>query len=174
MTTVTSTPATRNTVEHVDTEADANLTVTVPSIDQWNARADADNSIDVNTLIDAVAIGKNWADRDCDLISHVPSLCGVSSAPVSIPLTHHVGSALRAQRDLSPANADVRIMQRIKSAEPFVSLQRWEAKKGQGFDPVAGSRYTLTLDEAAQLAHTLLLAVDVARGTSDEIGSVTA
>lgn len=157
----------------VDGEA-ANVTLNTTALDQWNTRADADNSIDLNELLGAVAAGKSWVDRDCDLISHVPSLCGVSSMPVSVPLTHHVGSASRALRDLSPANADVRIMQRIKSSEPFVSLQCWEAKSGKGFDPVAGSRYTLTLDEAVHLAHTLLLAVDVARGTSDDIGQVSA
>ncbi|MGM5069797.1 hypothetical protein EU244_033785 [Rhodococcus qingshengii] len=167
MSTITPVPDADQT--RVNTEAD-NVALNPIALDQWNTRADDDNTIDLNTLIDVVADGKSWANRDCDMISHVPSLCGVSSMPVSVPLTHHAGSASRAHRELSPASADVRIMQRIKSAEPFVTLQRWESKDGKRFDSAAGSRYTLSLDEAVQIAHTLLLAVDIARGTSDEIG----
>lgn len=169
----TITPVPDSNQHPIETEAD-DVTLNPTALDQWNTRADADNTIDLNALIDVVADGKSWANRDCDMISHVPSLCGVSSMPVAVPLTHHAGSASRADRELSPASADVRIMQRIKSSEPFVTLQRWESKDGKRFDSAAGSRYTLSLDEAVQIAHTLLLAVDVARGTSDDIGQVPA
>ena len=139
-------------------------------LDQWNSRAEVDHAIDTDALIDTIAARTPWADREYDLISGIPARCGVASAPVSIPLSQHVG--VRGSSDLNPAHIDVQIRRRIANVEPLVTLDRWETDAKGKFGSIFGSHCALDLDEAAQLAHALLLAVDVARGISDE--SVTA
>ncbi|KDQ02036.1 hypothetical protein EN35_16495 [Rhodococcus qingshengii] len=78
----------------------------------------------------------------------------------------------RGSSDLNPAHIDVQIRRRIANVEPLVTLERWETDAKGKFGSIFGSHCALDLDEAAQLAHALLLAIDVARGISDE--SVTA
>ncbi|WP_144419604.1 hypothetical protein [Rhodococcus sp. ARP2] len=133
-------------------------------LDQWKSRAEADTSIDTSTLLDGIAARAPWADRDFDITSRIPELCGVASAPVSIPLGKHVG--IRGSNGIDPAHVDVQVLERVIHSEPIVALDRWETDAKGKFGKIVGSHYNLTLDEAVQLAHTLLLAVDVARCTS--------
>lgn len=138
----------------------------ITDLDQWKSRAEVDSSIDTNALIAAVAAGKDWADRDYDLISHIPSRCGVASTPVSIPLSRHVG--VRSSDEFDPAHVEVQIRQRAEFVEPVIALDRWETDGKGKFGRIFGSHCALSLDESVQLAHTLLLAVDVVRGISDD------
>ncbi|MGW6659375.1 hypothetical protein [Rhodococcus sp. NPDC055024] len=144
----------------------------VTDLDQWKSRAEADISIDTGALIDGIAARAPWADRDYDILSHSPSLCGVATSPISIPLSRHKG--VLGSSDLKPAHVDVQLVQRGHSTEPTVVLERWETTPKMCFTNIAGSIYRLSLDEAVQLAHTLLLAADVARGASNDEGSVSA
>ncbi|MBT2266294.1 hypothetical protein [Rhodococcus erythropolis] len=61
------------------------------------------------------------------------------------------------------ARAEVTIQQMRTQVEPMIHL----VKMAAGTDPKVATTM-LALDEAARLAHALLLAVDVARGISDE------
>lgn len=174
-----TTPATKNALDadqgiegneiHTNTTRNGDSPMTVSNatdLDQWNARAEADISINTGALIDGIAARAPWADRDFDITSRIPELCGVASAPVSIPLGKHVG--IRGSNGIDPAHVDVQVLERAIHNEPIVALDRWETDAKGKFGKIVGSHYNLTLDEAVRLAHTLLLAVDVARGTSDD------
>jgi len=149
-----------------------NTVTPVTNLDQWKTRTEADISVGLNALIDATAAGLPWADRDFDITSRIPELCAVASAPVSIPLGKHVG--MSGANDIDPAHVDVQVLKRVANIDPIVTLDRWEATSGLQFGKITGSHYNLTLDEAVQLAHTILLAVDMAREASDDIGPASA
>lgn len=108
-----------------------------------------------------------WADPDCDFVSQYGAHHVVASRAWATRLNLHPGTLMDGYR-LS-ARAEVQLLQQANEVEPFVLL-RWKAEQNSGEKPttVKGSETRFTLEEAAELAHLLLLAIDVARGTSDD------
>lgn len=108
-----------------------------------------------------------WADPDCDFVSQYGAHHVVASRAWATRLNLHPGTLMDGYR-LS-ARAEVQLLQQANEVEPFVLLRR-KAEQNSGEKPttVKGSETRFTLEEAAELAHLLLLAIDVARGTSDD------
>lgn len=109
----------------------------------------------------------NWADPEFDVVSQYGAQHVVASRVWATRLNLHPGTLMDGYR-LS-ARAEVQLLQQANEVEPFVLLRR-KAEQNSGEKPttVKGSETRFTLEEAAELAHLLLLAIDVARGTSDD------
>ncbi|WP_138845257.1 hypothetical protein [Rhodococcus pyridinivorans] len=87
---------------------------------------------------------------------------------VDIPLAMHNGEWTRSG-GIHQAFARIMLTQKITEFKPRIELERWANHKGKdGLSKADGSRYLLTLDEARQLAHDLLLMLDVASDAPDE------
>lgn len=108
-----------------------------------------------------------WADPDCDIVSQHGAHHVVASRVWATRLDLHPGTIMDGYR-LS-ARAEVQLMQQANEVEPFVLMRR-KAEQNSGEKPttVKGSETRFTLSEAAELAHLLLLVIDLARGTSDD------
>lgn len=110
-----------------------------------------------------------WSSPDHDL--PMPHANGgfVLSRPWTMRLDLHPG-LLRDNVRTYPT-AQIQLAQKASEVDPFVILDRFTGgeKPSEGIARVAGTEFKFTLDEAAELAHLLLLVVDVARGTSDDI-----
>lgn len=108
-----------------------------------------------------------WADPDCDIVSQYGAHHVVASRAWATRLDLHPGTIMDGYR-LS-ARAEVQLMQQANEVEPFVLMRR-KAEQNSGEKPttVKGSETRFTLSEAAELAHLLLLVIDLARGTSDD------
>lgn len=107
----------------------------------WSTRTDADTNV--------------WSSRH-------------RSPAVSIPLSHYDAWWANDNDQLHMAELVVGLAQRGYSGDISIELERNAGHDGAlKYQGVA--RYELRLDEAEQLAHTILLLLDVARGTTDTI-----
>jgi hypothetical protein len=79
---------------------------------------------------------------------------------VTLPLSRHPG--LRKGPTIRRAYAELQLVQNCGTVEPLIRLDRCAAV-GEEIAAIEGAVYRLGLDEAAELAHLLLLLVDVAR-----------
>lgn len=146
--------------ETVQTAADTAQALDAPtSLDRFNGVASGECPNLSVELSDLLADRPVWADEDEDIIMNTPAGCGHASAPISRPLARHQGEILRSGK-LFRAYTELQIVQTLERAEPSVQLKRY-ANAGKGVEFIAGSKYSLTASEAVQLAHDLLLAVDV-------------
>lgn len=106
-----------------------------------------------------------WADPDNDLPEDRLGRCQMRSEFVEIPITRHPGKqeTVGTSDRLRLASLRLQISQYVLESEPYIGIERLAARDvGDGFGVIAGSHAVLTLDEAAQLAHTLLLLIEVA------------
>lgn len=114
-----------------------------------------------------------WADPNSDFVSQYGNGGIVSSRPWLQRLDLHPGHLIGDHR--RSATARLNLMQKASEVDPIVILNRFAEQHGiEGISKVAGSEFRFTLDEAAELAHLLLLIVDVARGTNDDIEQAVA
>lgn len=90
------------------------------------------------------------------------------SEPLTLILGHHPG--VRNGATLKRAHAKLQIVQGCNKAEPHIRIGRYAQTDDQVLTEVDGSRYRFRLDEASELAHLLLLLVDVARGSDEQHG----
>ncbi|WP_395704751.1 hypothetical protein [Rhodococcus ruber] len=108
---------------------------------RWSTRTDADTNV--------------WSSRH-------------RSPAVSIPLSHYDAWWANDGENLHMAELVVGLAQRGYSGDISIELERNAGHDGAlKYQGVA--RYELRLDEAEQLAHTILLLLDVARGTTDTV-----
>ncbi|YCN53417.1 hypothetical protein AB9M10_15590 [Rhodococcus erythropolis] len=139
----------------------------------WNARVD-DTELahiyDDQTMLNTLAVRPEWSHPDLDETGTNPNLRAFSSESVTTTLSMHHGWRIDPFR-AAQAAAGVSIRKMLHFAEPTIHLVRTagniDDKDRRRPQRTAGSAYNLTLEEAAQLAHTLLAAVDTARGTAD-------
>ena len=108
-----------------------------------------------------------WSDPECDIVSQYAAHDTVASRVWATRLSLHPGTLMDSYRLY--ARAEVQLMQQANEVEPFVLMRR-KAEQNSGEKPttVKGSETRFTLSEAAELAHLLLLVIDLARGTSDD------
>lgn len=115
----------------------------------------------------AVKPRPQWSDDELDTIGGAADGSEYRSNPVSVPLAMHTSQVTDGM--MYRASAKVQIVQRLRDAEPFITLGR-AARVTDRIEHVPGSRFSLTPAEAVELAHTLLLAAEVAcEGTTQEV-----
>ncbi|MFG1785678.1 hypothetical protein ACGFIU_24865 [Rhodococcus oryzae] len=146
-------------------DAESGAPISTPSA-RWQARTTAHNE-PIVPLAEAELMpaseAPQWADLDSTSYSHTPEMCGWRSRTYSVALASARGQWTDDDK-LFPARADMYLYQQRHRSEPRIRIVRME----DGVDPdVATVR--LSLDEAAELAHGILLAIDVARGITDEV-----
>ncbi len=137
---------------------------------QWDAQTIAHGaSMPRTTVAELTAdcdTAPTWADPAATLVGIRSGRLTWVSKVLPVVLGDEAGRRgidLDGNEVICHARAEVTIQQMRTQAEPMIQL----VKMATGTDPkVAMTR--LALDEAARLAHALLLAVDVARGISDE------
>ncbi|MBJ8340002.1 hypothetical protein JGU71_13985 [Antrihabitans sp. YC3-6] len=106
---------------------------------------------------------EKWISSNWTRYSDVAAQTEFCSVPLSVRLDRHAGELHKGQKQLTHAFASVQLAQVAVETAPIVELLRHGMVDTDDVLPQPGSRYRLTLDEAAGLAHLLLLAVDVAR-----------
>jgi hypothetical protein len=104
-----------------------------------------------------------WADPESTAYGTVPNSCMWRSRTYSVVLDSGVGHWNDYDK-LIPARVEMYLYQNRRSSEPRIRIVRKEQNVDAGVATVR-----LSLDEAAELAHGILLAIDVARGTADEV-----
>ncbi|MFE5788961.1 hypothetical protein [Rhodococcus erythropolis] len=144
-----------------------------PAVAAWNARVEATELVHVyddDTLLDSIAARPEWSNPALDKTGTDPNSRSFSSESATTALSMHHGWRIDAHTGAQSA-ALVRIVKMQHFAEPTIHLARSSGHPGdegtmrERLHP--GSGYFLTLDEAADIAHTLLAAVDTARGIAD-------
>ncbi len=144
-----------------------------PAVAAWNARVETTELVHVHddhTLLDSIAARPEWSNPALDRTGTDPNTRYFSSESAVTALSMHHGWRIDAHTGAQSA-ALIRIMKMQHFAEPNIHIARSSGHPDE--DGIArerlhpGSGYFLTLDEAADIAHTLLAAVDTARGTTD-------
>ncbi|MFD6516534.1 hypothetical protein [Rhodococcus sp. NPDC060176] len=137
---------------------------------QWDAQAIAHGaSMPRTTVAELTAdcdTAPTWADPAATLVGVRSGRLTWVSKVLPVVLGDEAGRRdidLDGNAVICHARAEVTIRQMRTQVEPMIHL----VKMATGTDPKVATT-TLALDEAARLAHALLLAVDVARGISDE------
>lgn len=143
------------------------------AVGAWNARVEATELVhiyDDDALLDSIAVRPEWSHPHLDKTGTDPNSRSFSSESATTALSMHHGWRIDAHTGAQSA-ALVRIVKMLHFEEPTIHLARSsghpddEGIMRERLHP--GSGYFLTLDEAADIAHTLLAAVDTARGTTD-------
>lgn len=101
-----------------------------------------------------------------------PSQAAVFSAPARVSVLgtrSNVYEGNDGSCSVRTGRLDVWLYQRPTQHTPWITFNRWWNTKDGDFEMVKGSDASLTLTEAAELAHVLLLMVDIARESADEI-----
>lgn len=144
-----------------------------PAVAAWNARVEATELVHVyddDTLLDSIAARPEWSNPALDRTGTDPNRRMFNSEPATVPLSMHHGWRIDPHSG-AQAVALVNIVKMLHFAEPTIRLIRSAGhldEDGTRREKLTtSSGYVLTLDEATDIAHTLLAAVDVARGTSD-------
>ncbi|ALU73229.1 hypothetical protein H351_15540 [Rhodococcus erythropolis R138] len=112
-----------------------------------------------------------WADPDRDFVTIKAKDCMVMSVPLYTTLGRHNGIQFTGTDDrIRPAFVSVDLRRRLSEAEPHIAFEKY-AKVGDGqiMERIKGSQVELEVSEAVRLAHDLLLLVDLALGTSDNV-----
>lgn len=120
-----------------------------------------------------------WSNSVYDFVGNLATEFIFQSEPIlATTLQLHPGTAGKGGINL--AYAELQIRRPLPFAEPFIALRKFAVSDADRADGntspklVKTGTYRVTLDEAAQLAHALLFAIDVARGTSEDVGQVPA
>lgn len=110
----------------------------------------------------------SWADTDRNDAADNRRNSSWNSAPVDVPHTYRFGWTVEENgiEILRAAATAVQVTQYTGDAEPHIALTTRRANPDDGGGITSTERFTL--DEAAQLAHTVLAAIDLARGIDDE------
>lgn len=131
--------------------------------DAWEDRCDrliGDLHVRTGTGVDKI-IGiarPKWAHPDGDRVSIAPTRSVFTGDAALVPLTRHQGHRLP---DNSVAIARLAVEPRLGAGGAYVWFERHDATASGDIALVRGSGTALTIDEAAELAHTLLAAIDV-------------
>lgn len=140
----------------------------VPGSAQWaldRRQFDLAVAVPYAGRLDAAAPRPAWSEPSEDWNSRTVSESLFGSLPWSLPLDRHPGQY--RETEVVSARAELRLRQRPAEVEPYVEMRRLAALDGASdFEVIDGSGYRFTLDEAAELAHLILLVVDVARETA--------
>ena len=94
--------------------------------------------------------------------SEVPFKNAWNSPSASVVLANHKGKESEHGTVQVP-RLQATLMQQMTDAEPYVAMRRFERSAEGHYTHIRGSSYFLRLPEATELAHLLLLFVDVAR-----------
>lgn len=120
----------------------------------------------------------SWADRAQDQVvgnigDKVTARTEMSwrSTPVSVPIVDQYFGSLGSDGSFESAKIMADVRQNVVDASPRIAFERHGFKQVDGkVQEINGvDRYTLSLEEAANLARGLLLLVDLATATTDEI-----
>ncbi|WP_077043183.1 hypothetical protein [Rhodococcus sp. MTM3W5.2] len=136
---------------------------------RWNALAENSQhgrSIHVDETTADLELPTWWAYSE--FVRPAPNGVELRSEAMRNTLSRHPGSYVTNGERIDPAHVSVQIRQYALEREPYIHVERWAGVDGRR-ERIAGSEYRFTLDEAAELAHSLLLAVDAARGTTEEV-----
>ncbi|QCQ93032.1 hypothetical protein [Rhodococcus sp. SGAir0479] len=131
-----------------------------PALDQWHASNDGITAATADSLVP-----EDRKPAWCEEVAYrgaTAHSATMISAPASVALRRHPGIPGKGRGHLELAVAYVDIRQCLTAREPHIGLERWAAADGSR-QKIAGSEYSLTLDEAEELARTILLAVATAR-----------
>ncbi|QXF79741.1 hypothetical protein HBA53_00435 [Rhodococcus pyridinivorans] len=129
----------------------------------WEDRCDrliGDVCISAGTGVDEI-LGvprPKWAHPDGDRVSLAPARSVFAGDAALVPLTRHQGHRLP---DKSIAIARLAVEPRHGAGGSFVWFERHDATATGDVELVRGSGTALTVEEAVELAHTLLDAVAV-------------
>lgn len=106
------------------------------------------------------AAAPEWAEGAETRNYYTPSMSNWQSIPVRVPLRRESGHA-DEHVGFAPAHVSAALMQMMTSHEAYIQVDHTkEAIEGRGLERV--NKMIMTLGEAAELAHGLLLLLDVA------------
>lgn len=120
-----------------------------------------------------------WSDPDCDVLNNPgsdvcqPDHAEWRSTPLRMPHTTKY-AVLDVDGNWTTASIYANISQKVGDRYPHINFE------SHGFDangdPVGDdkplNKYSLTIEDAGYLARALLLLIDLALGTSDDLGEV--
>ncbi|MGV9714462.1 hypothetical protein [Rhodococcus pyridinivorans] len=168
-------PEDEPSADEIDADEPIGYGLTDSALDMLRQRADesahavmiAPRDVLLNNFTDLPT--PQWEEHCENLVMNAVANSEWHGPGIDIPLAMHNGEWTH-NGGIRQAFARVKLVQKITEITPRIELERWAKHKGKdGLSQADGSCYKLTLDEARQLAHDLLLLLDVACDAPDEV-----
>ncbi|NIL74425.1 hypothetical protein [Rhodococcus sp. B10] len=114
----------------------------------------------------------HWAQLDETKDNRFPCNSYWQSVPASVPLRRMPGYINAQSGNFAVAHLKMHLQQNLRDRDPSVKVMRMGATYTDSEHLDVLDQYNLTLDEAAHLAHTLLLLLDIAaEGVAENRGA---